>query len=194
MVQAAQELADAGAPSSPRSPAIGKGRSRSRIPSAVQERASEDGETTPVESRSIVAHNGESHEGHADEQTPLLRTASQTSVESQGSHGAAAGGHHGHSHGSMNMHALLLHVFGDALGNIGVIATGLVIWLSNWSFKYYFDPIISLVITVIIFSSALPLGASILLPGNLYMSDHLASFSAQHIVHSFTGCTTHNFS
>ncbi|KAJ3737153.1 cation efflux protein [Lentinula guzmanii] len=64
----------------------------------------------------------------------------------------------GHSHaGSMNMRALVLHVLGDALGNIGVIATGLVIWLSSWGFKYYFDPIISLVITVIIFSSALPL-------------------------------------
>ncbi|KAK7052849.1 Zinc resistance conferring protein [Paramarasmius palmivorus] len=41
--------------------------------------------------------------------------------------------------------------------NVGVIATGLVIWLTSWSFKYYFDPIISLVITVIIFASALPL-------------------------------------
>ncbi|KAK0478419.1 cation efflux protein [Armillaria novae-zelandiae] len=64
---------------------------------------------------------------------------------------------HGHSHGSMNMRALVLHVLGDALGNVGVIATGLIIWLTSWSFKYYFDPIISLVITVIIFSSALPL-------------------------------------
>lgn len=57
----------------------------------------------------------------------------------------------------MNMRALLLHVLGDALGNVGVIATGLVIWRSSWSFKYYFDPVISLVIAVIIFSSALPL-------------------------------------
>jgi zinc transporter 1 len=58
----------------------------------------------------------------------------------------------------MNMRALVLHVFGDALGNVGVIATGLVIWLTTWNFKYYFDPMISLVITIIIFSSALPLG------------------------------------
>ncbi|KAF8237782.1 cation efflux protein [Tricholoma matsutake] len=65
---------------------------------------------------------------------------------------------HGHTHaGSMNMRALILHVIGDALGNVGVIATGLIIWLTEWSFKYYCDPIISLVITVIIFSSALPL-------------------------------------
>lgn len=60
--------------------------------------------------------------------------------------------------GSMNMRALVLHVMGDALGNVGVIATGLVIWLSHLSWKNYFDPIISLVITCIIFSSALPLG------------------------------------
>lgn len=67
--------------------------------------------------------------------------------------------HHGHSHaGSMNMRALVLHVLGDALGNVGVIATGLIIWLTEWTFKYYCDPIISLIITVIIFSSAMPLG------------------------------------
>ncbi|TFY71919.1 hypothetical protein EVG20_g1078 [Dentipellis fragilis] len=65
---------------------------------------------------------------------------------------------HGHSHsGSMNMKALLLHVLGDALGNVGVIATGLIIWLTSWSFKYLFDPLVSLVITAIIFHSALPL-------------------------------------
>jgi len=57
----------------------------------------------------------------------------------------------------MNMRALLLHVLGDALGNVGVIATGLIIWLTSWSFKYYCDPVISLVITAIIFHSALPL-------------------------------------
>jgi Co/Zn/Cd efflux system component len=70
-----------------------------------------------------------------------------------------ASNRHTNVHGSMNMRALLLHVFGDALGNVGVIATGLVIWLTEWKYKLYFDPIISLVITIIIFSSALPLGA-----------------------------------
>ncbi|KAG8870947.1 hypothetical protein FRB97_009226 [Tulasnella sp. 331] len=76
------------------------------------------------------------------------------------SHGHAAkgpSGHGGHSHGDMNMQAVLLHVMGDALGNIGVIATGLIIWLTSWQYKYYCDPAISLVITMIIFSSAMPL-------------------------------------
>ena len=58
----------------------------------------------------------------------------------------------------MNMRALVLHVLGDALGNVGVIASGLIIWLTTWQYKYYSDPVISLVITIIIFSSALPLG------------------------------------
>ncbi|EPQ60747.1 cation efflux protein [Gloeophyllum trabeum ATCC 11539] len=108
-----------------------------------------------------------------DENTPLISSMSnKANVEpsesgqltpTQGPSG------HGHSHaGSMNMRALVLHVLGDALGNVGVIATGLIIWLTSWSFKYYFDPIISLVITVIIFHSAMPLvlsTSSILLQG-----------------------------
>jgi zinc transporter 1 len=69
--------------------------------------------------------------------------------------------HDNHAQGSMNMRALVLHVVGDALGNVGVILTGLIIWLSTWQYKYYCDPVISLIITVIIFSNSLPLGAVI---------------------------------
>jgi zinc transporter 1 len=65
---------------------------------------------------------------------------------------------HIHTEGSMNMRALVLHVVGDALGNVGVILTGLIIWLTTWQYKFYCDPIISLIITVIIFSNSLPLG------------------------------------
>ncbi|EDO15969.1 hypothetical protein Kpol_1044p29 [Vanderwaltozyma polyspora DSM 70294] len=61
------------------------------------------------------------------------------------------------SHGSLNMHGVFLHVLGDALGNIGVIIAALFIWKTDYSWKYYTDPIVSLVITIIIFSSALPL-------------------------------------
>jgi len=65
--------------------------------------------------------------------------------------------HGGHSHGSMNMRGVFLHVMGDALGNVGVIAAGLLIWLTTWQYRFYFDPAISIVITIIIFSSAMPL-------------------------------------
>lgn len=63
----------------------------------------------------------------------------------------------------MNMRAIFLHALGDALGNVGVILAGLLIWLvprhagkNGWII--YADPAISLVITAIIFTSALPLG------------------------------------
>ncbi|KDR85068.1 hypothetical protein GALMADRAFT_233675 [Galerina marginata CBS 339.88] len=95
---------------------------------------------------SVIAESPDEYSG---EETPLLQNNVAKSENGRG--------HHGHAHGSMNMHALLLHVFGDALGNVGVIATGLIIWLTTWKYKYYCDPVISLVITVIIFSSALPL-------------------------------------
>ncbi|KAL2009501.1 hypothetical protein VTN00DRAFT_5308 [Thermoascus crustaceus] len=63
----------------------------------------------------------------------------------------------GHTHGDLNMRGVFLHVMGDALGNIGVIISALVIWLTNWSWRYYVDPGISLIITVIILCSAIPL-------------------------------------
>jgi zinc transporter 1 len=62
----------------------------------------------------------------------------------------------GHSH-DLNMRGVFLHVMGDALGNIGVIASALIIWLTDYDWRYYVDPGISLVITVIILLSAIPL-------------------------------------
>ena len=63
----------------------------------------------------------------------------------------------GHSHGDLNMRGVFLHVMGDALGNIGVIASALFIWLTNYSWRFYSDPVISLIITLIILGSAIPL-------------------------------------
>ncbi|KAL8829684.1 MAG: hypothetical protein Q9191_001865 [Dirinaria sp. TL-2023a] len=62
-----------------------------------------------------------------------------------------------HSHSDLNMRGVFLHVMGDALGNIGVILSALLIWLTNYSWRYYSDPAISLVITLIILGSAIPL-------------------------------------
>ncbi|SCU98362.1 LAFA_0G17392g1_1 [Lachancea sp. 'fantastica'] len=58
---------------------------------------------------------------------------------------------------SLNMQGVFLHVLGDALGNVGVMATALFIWKTDYSWRFYTDPAVSLLITVIIFSSALPL-------------------------------------
>lgn len=64
---------------------------------------------------------------------------------------------HKKSQRSLNMHGVFLHVLGDALGNIGVIIAALAIWKTNFSWKQYTDPMVSLLITGIVFSSALPL-------------------------------------
>ena len=72
-------------------------------------------------------------------------------------HAKSHGHSHGHSHGDLNMRGVFLHVLGDALGNIGVIATALFIWFTDFSWRFYFDPAISLVITIIILCSAIPL-------------------------------------
>ncbi|TFB02841.1 Zinc/cadmium resistance protein [Trichoderma ghanense] len=63
----------------------------------------------------------------------------------------------GHSHADMGMNAMMLHVIGDALGNVGVIVTALIIWLTNWPGKLYADPAVSLFITAIILKTSIPL-------------------------------------
>ncbi|KAL2452403.1 Vacuolar zinc transporter ZRC1 [Exophiala dermatitidis] len=78
----------------------------------------------------------------------------QNKDDSHEGHGHSGG--HGHGH-DLNMRGVFLHVLGDALGNIGVIASALIIWKTTFPERYYFDPGISLVITVIILYSAIPL-------------------------------------
>ncbi len=68
-----------------------------------------------------------------------------------------AQGGHGHSHGDMGMNAMILHVIGDALGNVGVIVSALIIWLSTSPARFYADPAVSLFITLIILKSTIPL-------------------------------------
>ncbi|KID89685.1 zinc homeostasis factor 1 [Metarhizium guizhouense ARSEF 977] len=63
----------------------------------------------------------------------------------------------GHNHADMGMNAMMLHVLGDALGNVGVIITALVIWLTDWPGKLYCDPAVSLLITAIILKTSIPL-------------------------------------
>ncbi|KAH6917312.1 cation efflux protein [Coprinopsis sp. MPI-PUGE-AT-0042] len=131
------------------------------VPSLSQGRASVSPSRT--RSRHLEPSEAEPSPAVADEQEPLLsppRSPMYVEVHKdthEHGHEHSHGHGHGHGHGSMNMRALVLHVMGDALGNVGVIATGLIIWLTEWKYKYYFDPVISLVITVIIFSSSMPL-------------------------------------
>lgn len=111
----------------------------------------------------------------ADERTNLLNPSSSPSYSSTNEESGGGGRrrfsetHVNHYHAqpkkkdnsssgkSLNMQGVFLHVMGDALGNIGVMATAIFIWKTDFTWRFYMDPVISLVITMIIFSSALPL-------------------------------------
>lgn len=46
------------------------------------------------------------------------------------------------------MRAAFLHVMGDALGSVVVIISALIIWLTEWEYKYYADPLMRSVMTL----------------------------------------------
>jgi zinc transporter 1 len=85
---------------------------------------------------------------------------------------AVSGGGHGHDHDD-NLRGMFLHVLGDALGNVGVMAAALIIWLSDWKYRFYVDPAISLFITLIILKSAIPLVKDTARPLLQATPDHL---------------------
>lgn len=115
------------------------------------------------------------HEEEATERSPLLKKSTGESSKENTRSSAARGkietgnkhGHEGHSHtqpkahdhsrGDLNMRGIFLHVMGDALGNLGVIGSALIIWLTDYWWRFYSDPAISLIITLIILGSAIPL-------------------------------------
>lgn len=71
---------------------------------------------------------------------------------------------HGHSHGGggssasqMNMRGVFLHVMADALGSVIVIISAVIMWQTNWQYKNYVDPALSLVLVILILRSVWPL-------------------------------------
>ncbi|KAL5115289.1 Zinc resistance conferring protein [Pleosporales sp. CAS-2024a] len=133
-------------------------------------------ETHATENSPLLAkcNRSHSHEGHNG--AHKTKDTHKDHKHNQPKEQKSAGGH-GHSHADLNMRGVFLHVLGDALGNIGVIGTALFIWLTDFSWRFYADPAISLVITVIILLSAIPLckaASRILLqavPENLSIDD-----------------------
>jgi cobalt-zinc-cadmium efflux system protein len=57
----------------------------------------------------------------------------------------------GHSHEDLNVRSAFLHVLGDALASVGVIAAGLIIVLTGWTLA---DPLVSMLIGVIILAGS----------------------------------------
>jgi solute carrier family 30 (zinc transporter), member 1 len=59
-------------------------------------------------------------------------------------------------HRSANLHAVFLHVLGDALGSVGVILTGLVVHFAEGEWKYYADPVFSVLLGLLIAKTSVP--------------------------------------
>ncbi|KAJ7224164.1 CDF zinc transporter [Mycena pura] len=56
---------------------------------------------------------------------------------------------------NLGLVAVLIHLFGDAVNNVGVIVTGLLIWKLHSPSRFYADPAVSLGISLVIFTSAI---------------------------------------
>ena len=105
-----------------------------------------------LKAKDAPAHHHTNGHAHLDDAEDRLHAAHKHSQPKD-----ASVAHNGHSHSDLNMRGVFLHVMGDALGNIGVIISALIIWLTDWSGRYYADPAISLAITIVILTSAIPL-------------------------------------
>ncbi|MGG3821856.1 cation diffusion facilitator family transporter [Geobacillus thermodenitrificans] len=53
--------------------------------------------------------------------------------------------------GNVNVRSAYLHVLGDALGSVGAIGAGLIMWLFDW---YLADPLISVLVAILILKGA----------------------------------------
>ncbi|THY35854.1 cation efflux protein [Aureobasidium pullulans] len=62
-----------------------------------------------------------------------------------------------HAHGDLGVNAVVIHILGDVLNNLGVIAAALVMMLVRSPNRFYADPAVSMAIAIMIASSALPL-------------------------------------
>ncbi|AEO54058.1 hypothetical protein MYCTH_2296144 [Thermothelomyces thermophilus ATCC 42464] len=115
-------------------------------------------ETDPGEETPLLKGRGTSQSSRGSK-SPSKRARRGSGIHHSHNHNKPreSGKSHGHGHGDLGMNAMVLHVLGDALGNVGVIITALVIWLTDWPGRYYADPIVSLFITLIILRSCIPL-------------------------------------
>ena len=121
---------------------------------AVDDEEHEISEDTP-----LLGHANTNGSAKSSSHTKYLHKQNSEALHIDHNHNQAkdVSGGHGNSHSDLNMRGVFLHVMGDALGNIGVIGSALIIWLTTFTWRFYADPLISLVITIIILGSAIPL-------------------------------------
>jgi zinc transporter 1 len=104
------------------------------------------------------------------------RISSEPFKESNHSHSHPA--QSSNSEGHLNDHGVFLHILGDALGSVGVIVSSLIVLFANGDWKHYADPVTSIIITLMIMISTIPLvksAAIILMQGTLFLLNNRCS-------------------
>ncbi|KAF2631513.1 cation efflux protein [Macroventuria anomochaeta] len=104
--------------------------------------------------------HGHNHSSHAHGDIESLSSTSTHDATSTHNH------HLEHLHLSLtpSKHGMdlgilgvLIHILGDAINNIGVIISALIIWLTHSPSRFYADPAVSMWIAIMILISAVPL-------------------------------------
>jgi zinc transporter 1 len=103
--------------------------------------------------------HGHSHEQghgltHADNSNQDIENGLSTPTHASHMHITAEPTKHGRDLGIMGV---LVHILGDAINNIGVIISALIIWLTNSPARFYADPAVSMWIAIMILITAIPL-------------------------------------
>jgi len=115
-------------------------------------------------SRSTHSHLTDLADKEEKDEIPEIAFSGKEEKKKSGhghSHGHSHGGH-GHGHGggdasNMNMRGVFLHVMADALGSVIVIISALIMWQTDWEYKYYVDPGLSILLVLLILKSVWPL-------------------------------------
>jgi len=115
-------------------------------------------------SRSTHSHLTDLADKDEKEEIPEIAYSGQEKKQQKKNghgHGHSHSGGHGHSHGgdasNMNMRGVFLHVMADALGSVIVIISAVIMWQTEWKYKYYVDPGLSILLVILILKSVWPL-------------------------------------
>ncbi|KAI4843304.1 cation efflux protein [Aureobasidium sp. EXF-8845] len=96
----------------------------------------------------VVHDHGHHHHDHREKSkagTPVLEVSDLENSSAK------------HASGDLGVNAVVIHILGDVLNNLGVIAAALVMMLVQSPARFYADPAVSMAIAIMIASSALPL-------------------------------------
>ena len=93
---------------------------------------------------------GDVGHGHTHEQDAKHKKNENTENSDKTQNNVASGS-------QMNITGVFLHIMADALGSVVVLISAAVIWLTDWQYKDYLDPVLSLLIVILICVSTWPL-------------------------------------